>query len=165
MSNGLKNIQSHARAHSRRERLESGQPMTGYDDDSGISGIGLTPVDDMEHAYGSPETSSSGGGGGGNQSSSAGSGSSTASQHAYSAAAMQGQNSYQGYGYGAPHPGSGPHNHHHHGYNSSVSSSGTAGYGQQGHPSPYMGHGNRMPSVDMGIDAIIHRGPGGQQGV
>lgn len=149
MSNGLKNIQSHARAHSRRERLESGQPMTGYDDDSGISGIGLTPVDDMEHAYSSPETSSSAG----NQS--VGSGSSTASQHAYSTA-MQSQNSYQGYNtYGAP---AGPH----HGYNSSVSSSGTAGYGPgQGHHSPYMGHGNRMPSVDMGIDAIINRGPGG----
>ncbi|KAH8906413.1 hypothetical protein BR93DRAFT_897982, partial [Coniochaeta sp. PMI_546] len=147
MSNGLKNIQSHARAHSRRERLESGQPMTGYDDDSGISGIGLTPVDDIEHAYSSPETSSSGG------NHSVGSGSSTASQHAYSTA-MQSQNSYQGYNYGAP---SVPH----HGYNSSVSSSGTAGYGAgQGHHSPYMGHGNRMPSVDMGIDAIINRGPG-----
>ena len=153
MSNGLKNIQSHARAHSRRERLESGQPMAGYDDDSGISGIGLTPVDDMEHAYSSPETSSSGGGG--NQS--AGSGSSTASQQAYSTAAMQSQNSYQGYSYGPP-AGT------HHGYNSSVSSSGTAGYGAgPGHSSPYMGHGNRMPSVDMGIDAIINRGPGGGQ--
>ncbi|KAB5584953.1 hypothetical protein GE09DRAFT_1209591 [Coniochaeta sp. 2T2.1] len=175
MSNGLKNIQSHARAHSRRERLESGQPMTGYDDDSGISGIGLTPVDDMDHEHNSysasPETTSSSGGGGGggvaggnHHSSSVGSstGSSTASAHGYSTA-MQSQNSYQGYNtYGAP---TGPH----HGYNSSVSSSGTAGYGAQhgGHHSPYMGHGNRMPSVDMGIDAIIHRGPGGggHQGV
>lgn len=149
MSNGLKNIQSHARAHSRRERLESGQPLTGYDDDSGISGIGLTPVDDMEQSYSSPETTASGG----NQS--VGSNGSTTSQHAYSAA-MQSQNSYQGYNYGAP---SGPQ----HGYNSSVSSSSTAGYGSagQGHASPYMGHGNRMPSVDMGIDAIINRGPGG----
>jgi hypothetical protein len=153
MSNGLKNIQSHARAYSRRERLGSGQPMAGYDDDSGISGIGLTPVDDMEHNYSSPETSSSTG----NQS--VGSGSSTASQQAYSTA-MQNHNSYQGYGYGGP---SGPHPHH--SYNSSVSSAGTAGYGGagHGHPSPYMGHGNRMPSVDMGIDAIIHRGPGGGQ--
>lgn len=148
MSNGLKNIQSHARAHSRRARLESGQPMTGYDDDSGIGGLGLTPVDDLEHTYSSPETSSSGG------HHSGGSGSSTASHHAYSAA-MQSQHSYQGYNYGAP---SGPH----HGYNSSVSSSGTAGYGPgQGQPSPYMGHSNRMQSVDMGIDAIINRGPGG----
>jgi hypothetical protein len=125
--------------------------MTGYEnDDSGISGIGLTPVDDMEQTYSSPETTSSTG--------HQGSGSSTASQHAYTTA-MQQQNSYQGYSY-AP---TGPH----HGYTSSVSSSGTAGYGGhgQGHHSPYMGHGNRMPSVDMGIDAIINRGPNGQQGV
>jgi hypothetical protein len=152
MSNGLKNIQSHARAYSRRERLESGQPLTGYDDDSGISGIGLTPVDDMEPTtYDSPESGSS---------SNANSGSSTASQHGYSH--MQpNQNSYQGYSYGAPsNPNPG-----HHGYTSSVSSSSTAGYGGQGHPSPYMGHGNRMPSVDMGIDAIINRTGNGHHGV
>jgi len=45
MSNGLKNIQSHARAYSRRERLESGQSLD-YDDDSGVSGISLTSIDD-----------------------------------------------------------------------------------------------------------------------
>lgn len=150
MSNGLKNIQSHARAYSRRDRLESGQSLAGYDDDSGISGIGLTPVDDLEEAYDSPESGSSGA----NQS--VGSGSSTASQHNGYSTAMHNQNSYQGYSYSQP---SAPH----HGYTSSISSSSTAGYGGHGqsHPSPYMGHGNRMPSVDMGIDAIINRGPGG----
>lgn len=150
MSNGLKNIQSHARAYSRRDRLESGQSLASYDDDSGISGIGLTPVDDMEEAYDSPESGSSG------VNQSLGSGSSTASQpqHSTYSTSMHSQNSYQGYGYSQP---TAPH----HGYTSSVSSSSTYGGQGQGHPSPYMGHGNRMPSVDMGIDAIINRGPGG----
>ena len=152
MSNGLKNIQSHARAYSRRERLESGQPLTGYDDDSGISG--LTPIDDVaDHSYSSPETTGSTGAhstpGG-----SSGSGS-TASHPTF--ANMHSQQQYQNYAYQP-----------HHGYSNSVSSTGTA-YGQpqqtnsQG-ASPYMGHGNRLPSVgDMGIDAIINRGPGQNQ--
>ncbi|EEY20994.1 conserved hypothetical protein [Verticillium alfalfae VaMs.102] len=62
MSNGLKNLQSAARSAAGRERLESGQPLPpGYDDDSGISGIGLTPVDELDPSYSSPETASSGG--------------------------------------------------------------------------------------------------------
>jgi hypothetical protein len=148
MSNGLKNIQSHARAYARRERLESGQPLTGYDDDSGISGIGMTPVDEMaDDTYSSPDTSSTGAGSGG---------SSTASQPTYSTA-MHSTGSYQGYSYSQPHQ-----------YTPSVSSNGTTGYGQQAsnQSSPYMGHGNRLPSVgDMGIDAIINRGPVGVSGV
>ncbi|KAK0712819.1 hypothetical protein B0T26DRAFT_753007 [Lasiosphaeria miniovina] len=147
MSNGLKNIQSHARAHSRRERLESGQPMS-YDDDSGISG--LTPIDDVaEQSYSSPETTGSTGAhstpGG-----SSGSGSGSTASHP----AFTNMQAYQNYSNYQPH----------HGYSNSVSSTGT-GYGQpqptssQG-TSPYMGHGNRLPSVgDMGIDAIINRGP------
>jgi len=152
MSNGLKNIQSHARAYSRRERLESGQPMGAYDDDSGISGIGLTPIDDVaDHSYSSPEPT-------GSQAHStpgASSGSGSTASHQTYGAAMHQQGSYQGYNaYQA-----------HHGYSNSVSSNGTAGYGQGGPASqgtsPYMGHGNRLPSVgDMGIDAIINRGPG-----
>jgi hypothetical protein len=66
MSNGLKNLQSASRAASRNERLRTqgaaGGPLTGYDDDSGISGIGLTPVDELDASYSSPSTSSSGGG-------------------------------------------------------------------------------------------------------
>jgi hypothetical protein len=60
MSNGLKNIQAHARAYARRERLEAGQLLSAYDDDSGIAGIGLTPIPDVpERSYGSePESPS-----------------------------------------------------------------------------------------------------------
>ncbi|KAM7221236.1 hypothetical protein V8F06_003411 [Rhypophila decipiens] len=160
MSNGLKNIQSHARAYSRRERLESGQPLGAYDDDSGISGIGLTPIDDdvADHSYSSPEPSGSTGAHS-TPGASSGSGS-TASHQTYGAAAMHQQNSY--HGYNAYH-----HQQPHHGYSHSVSSTGTAGYaGQPGQPgsqgaSPYMDHNNRLPSVgDMGIGALINRGPG-----
>ncbi|KAG4217620.1 hypothetical protein PC116_g33900, partial [Phytophthora cactorum] len=56
MNNGLKNLQSAARSAARRERLESGHPMHGYDDDSSISGLGLTPVDDLDASYSSPAT-------------------------------------------------------------------------------------------------------------
>ncbi|KAF6831321.1 myb family transcription factor [Colletotrichum musicola] len=150
MSNGLKNLQSAARAGARRERLESGQPLPpGYDDDSGISGLGLTPVDELDASYSSPETVSS---------SHSASGGSTHSAAGYVASFHQhlqplhhaGQ--YGGYGH---HPG--------HGYTSSISSNGSVngGYGQSQSPSPYLHpHGQRLPSVDMGIDAIINR-PGG----
>ncbi|RDA83367.1 hypothetical protein CP532_4744 [Ophiocordyceps camponoti-leonardi (nom. inval.)] len=61
MSNGLKNLQSAARAASRRDRIEtSSHQVPGYDDDSGISGIALTPVDELDASYNSSsETSSS----------------------------------------------------------------------------------------------------------
>ncbi|KAL2259913.1 hypothetical protein VTK26DRAFT_6246 [Humicola hyalothermophila] len=189
MSNGLKNIQSHARAYARRERLESGQALTGYDDPDGALGC-LTPVDDVDvdvadQSYSSPETGGSTGAhstpGG-----STGSGASSTShshtaylthqhhqqQHHHAAAA----NAYQEYaGYGHHQPP-------HHSYSNSVSSAGSAGgyvtgggsgggggvqggTGSQG-TSPYLGHGHRLPSVgDMGIDAIINRGPGSQGGV
>lgn len=162
MSNGLKNLQGAARAAARRERLEAGLPPNDpYNDDSGISGIeGLTPVDDMnpdDHFVGggvpSPDRRST---------SSGGHASSNASQPPYNTSAY--------YAY----PSLGGHHGHHHAYSSSVSSSsgGTAGYGQQsngGHEihsqsaSPYMDPVPRMPSVDMGIDAIINR-PGGHAG-
>lgn len=49
MSNGLRNIQSHARAYCRRERLESGQPSTAYDEDDDGGSLGyLDPVDDFD---------------------------------------------------------------------------------------------------------------------
>jgi hypothetical protein len=190
MSNGLKNIQSHARAHARRERLESGQPLTAYDDPDGALGC-LTPVDDVDVAdqsYSSPETGGSTTGAHSTPGGSSGSAGSAGShshptfanmhhhhqhQHPHhtqvGAAAAAG---YQGYaGYATHHQ---QQTHHGHGYSNSVSSTGTAGgysgvgvgqqpgsgSGSQG-TSPYMGHGARLPSVgDMGIDAIINRGQG-----
>lgn len=156
MSNGLKNLQGAARAAARRERLEAGLPPNDpYNDDSGISGMeGLTPVDDMnpdDHFGGVPSPDR-------RSTSSGGNGSSTASQP-YSTSA------YGHPAYSYPPMGG------HHAYSSSVSSSsgGTAGYGQSnGHDhsqsaSPYLDPVPRMPSVDMGIDAIINR-PGGQNG-
>jgi hypothetical protein len=180
MSNGLKNIQSHARAYARRERLESGQPLTGYDDDSGLGG--LTPIDDVDvdvadQSYSSPETGGPQSTPGASSGSGSGSGSAYLSQHhhhqqhqhhhghqaVYAAAAA-----YGGY---APHHHQQHHHHHGHGYSNSVSSTGTApgaGYGQgaggssSASTSPYLGHGNRLPSVgDMGIDGLLNRGPGG----
>ncbi|KAK4154215.1 hypothetical protein C8A00DRAFT_32970 [Chaetomidium leptoderma] len=185
MSNGLKNIQSHARAHARRERLESGQPMAAYDDTDGGLGC-LTPVDDndvVDQSYSSPETGGSTTGAHSTSGGSSGSAGSTGS-HAHPAFANMHHHQhphhpqvaaagYQGYtGYGQHHHQP---THHGHGYSNSVSSTGTAGgYGapqqqqqqqQQGGgsgsqgTSPYMGHGGRLPSVgDMGIDAIINRG-------
>jgi hypothetical protein len=158
MSNGLKNLQSAARAAARRERLESGQPLPpGYDDDSGISGIGLTPVDDLDASYSSPESASSGG-------YSHAAAVAAAGSH-FAAMQQQQQPLHAGGYYGAPGP--------HHGYTSSVSSSSAAsgpyGAGGNGHhgasqsPSPYLHPlAQRLPSVDMGIEAIINR-PGGAQ--
>ncbi|KAJ4407087.1 hypothetical protein N0V85_004418 [Neurospora sp. IMI 360204] len=148
MSNGLKNIQSHARSYSRKERLANGQSSSGYDDDSGISGIGLTPIDDDDvDDYSSPEPSGSIHGAHSTSGGSTGSGG-TSSHQAFA------QSSYQNYGYQP-----------HHGYSNSVSSTGTTGYAHHGGSSqgtsPYMGHGNRLPSVgDMGINNIINRGSG-----
>ncbi|XXH05308.1 hypothetical protein Hte_011733 [Hypoxylon texense] len=147
MNNGLKNLQSAARSAARRERLESGHPIHGYDDDSGISGIGLTPVDDLDASYSSPETTAS-------------------SSHS-------GGSNGGGYG-GAIHPmalGGHPYGANYtastgglsSSYGSSVSSSAAAAHYGAMHGShsqggsPYMGDGQRLPSVDMGIDAIINR--------
>lgn len=153
MSNGLKNLQSHARSAARRERIEQGLPPTDhYNDDSGISGIdGLTPVDDMgpEDPWGSPDRRSASNGSIASQ-----------SQASYVSHAAPGGT----YGlHPHQHPG---YPHHSHSYSSSVSSSTAAGgYGQDAHSqssSPYMDPVPRMPSVDMGIDSIINR-PGHQQ--
>ncbi|KAF2965117.1 hypothetical protein GQX73_g8465 [Xylaria multiplex] len=150
MHNGLKNLQSASRSAARRERLEQGHSIHGYDDDSGISGIGLTPVDDLDASYSSPETTAS----------------STHSHHS------------GGSGYGMHHPmipyGSAAHAAaagYSSSYSSSVSSSAAHGYAIHGHPhhhsqdsSPYMGNGQRLPSVDMGIEAIINRPGHGHNG-
>ncbi|KAK8850969.1 myb family transcription factor [Apiospora arundinis] len=152
MNNGLKNIQNAARAGARRERVESGQGQVfthGYDDDSGISGIGLTPVDDLDASYSSPETTSSGSLSGG-------------SYHGGIPMQLGHQAYNQHYATNTGGMSSG--------YSSSVSSTTAQAYGQmtgQSHHSsggsPYLGHGQRLPSVDMGIDAIINR-PGGHGG-
>lgn len=154
MSNGLKNLQSAARAHSRRERLETSQALApGYDDDSGISGIGLTPVDDLDPSYSSPETASTGGHSVSGGSAASVAGYAPASHHHFSMHPMHSGDYY------APH----------HGYTSSVSStaSGSAGYSTSSHhhsqsSSPYLHpHAQRLPSADMGIEAIINRPRGG----
>lgn len=152
MNNGLKNLQSAARSAARRERLESGHPIHGYDDDSGISGIGLTPVDDLDASYSSPETTASsshsggsnGGGGYGNAIHPM-----TLSSHPYGANYTTSAGGLSS------------------SYGSSVSST-AAHYGAMPNShsqggSPYMGDGQRLPSVDMGIDAIINR-PGHRGG-
>jgi len=160
MSHGLKNLQSASRSGTRRQRLETGQ-IQGYDDDSGISGIGLTPVDGLDASYSSPETTASG--------PHSSSGVSTASGYQMSA---HPQLHALSHGHPASHYGyshsTGPH----HGYTSSVSSTGTsagayASSGPQSHASSessFMGHehhmGARLSSADMGIEAIINRNPG-----
>ncbi|KAI1407168.1 hypothetical protein F5Y13DRAFT_134184 [Hypoxylon sp. FL1857] len=148
MNNGLKNLQSAARSAARRERLESGHPIHGYDDDSGISGIGLTPVDDLDASYSSPETTASSSHSGGSNGGGYGGAihPMALSSHPYGAnytASAGGLSSS---------------------YGSSVSSSAAAAhYGTAMHNShsqggsPYMNDGQRLPSVDMGIDAIINR--------
>jgi hypothetical protein len=58
ISNGLKNIQLYARSYLRKQR--NGQQRIashGYDDDSAVSGIGLTPVDDLDPASDGDNTS------------------------------------------------------------------------------------------------------------
>ncbi|KAI1748881.1 hypothetical protein F4782DRAFT_534000 [Xylaria castorea] len=148
MHNGLKNLQSAARSAARRERLEQGHTMHGYDDDSGISGIGLTPVDDLDPSYSSPETSSSV--------------HSQHSQHSGGGGYSMQPMTTMPYGSAAGYSSS---------YSSSVSSSAPYVTMHGHHPhhqhsqdgSPYMGNGQRLPSVDMGIEAIINR-PGHGRG-
>ena len=172
MNNGLKNLQSAARSASRRERLETGHPSMqqhGYDDDSGISGIGvLTPVDDQfDASYSSPETSASSNSGHSSGHSVGGYGSAAAypvtlgahqAHHAYHVAAAA-----QGYATGSTGALSSS-------LGSSHSSNAAAqGYSHHAHahhhhhqPSPieptYMTNGQRMPSVDMGIEGLLNRG-------
>ncbi|SPJ85826.1 uncharacterized protein FTOL_11609 [Fusarium torulosum] len=148
MSNGLKNLQSAARAAARRDRLESGA-LSGYDDDSGISGMGLTPVDELDASYSSPETSAS----------SVVASADTSFQHLqphHMAAAVQ----YSlGPAYASGYGG--------HGYSSSVSSN--ASVGHYGHHHSGHSQGNspqqyltRPQSTDMGIGNLINRpGRGG----
>ncbi|KAK8075788.1 hypothetical protein PG997_010451 [Apiospora hydei] len=152
MNNGLKNIQNAARAGARRERVEAaGQVFShGYDDDSGISGIGLTPVDDLDASYSSPETTSS----------------SSLSGGSYTGGIPMQLGGHQAYNQHYTTNAGGLSS----GYSSSVSSTTAQAYGHmpgQSHHSsggsPYLGHGQRLPSVDMGIDAIINR-PGGHGG-
>ncbi|OAA45942.1 myb family transcription factor [Beauveria brongniartii RCEF 3172] len=86
LSSGLKNLQGVAKAANRRQRYDASAmaaaaaaaAAAGYDDDSGISGIGLTPVDETGtaasalaayHSSPVPPSPHGGGGGGGGHSS------------------------------------------------------------------------------------------------
>ncbi|OAA36824.1 myb family transcription factor [Metarhizium rileyi] len=159
MSNGLKNLQAAARQASRRERLETGSHITGYDDDSGISGIGLTPVDELDASYSSPETSSSIGATHSFSSTSANSGVGFHIQghatHLHPVSGTGDQSSYGLGAYGASYGGQ-------HGYSSSVSSSASMGhrYASRGN-SPYI-DAQRLSNADMGIDSLINRSGGGR---
>ncbi|KAI1193448.1 hypothetical protein F5X97DRAFT_39039 [Nemania serpens] len=154
MHNGLKNLQSASRSAARRERLEQGHSMHGYDDDSGISGIGLTPVDDLDASYSSPEASSV------HSQHSGGSGNGGYSMHHHPMTIPYGSahHAHATAGYSSS-------------YGSSVSSSAAAaaaaaaaahGYTLHGHPhhsqdsSPYMSDGQRLSSGDISIEAIIN---------
>ncbi|RSL91519.1 hypothetical protein BHE90_002502 [Fusarium euwallaceae] len=157
MSNGLKNLQSAARAAARRDRLESGA-LSGYDDDSGISGMGLTPVDELDASYSSPETTSS--------VVHSVPASATASFHQLQSQAQMAALGNAQYGmaaaaaaaYGGGYGG--------HGYSSSVSSSASAGHGYAAHAGNGHSQGNspqqylttqRPQSSDMGIGNLINR--------
>lgn len=145
MSNGLKNLQGHARAAARRERMEQGLPPNDpYNDDSGIS-MDLTPIDEFgpEDPYGSPDRRST-----------------SVGSQSYATSSS--------YGLHPAHGGYPSHHHGGHSYSSSVSSSTAGGYGHDGQAhsqssSPYIEPLPRMASVDMGIDSIINR-PGVQGG-
>ncbi|KID98361.1 myb family transcription factor, partial [Metarhizium majus ARSEF 297] len=157
MSNGLKNLQAAARQASRRERLETGSHITGYDDDSGISGIGLTPVDELDASYSSPETSSSIGATHSFSSNSATAyhlqGYAATHTHLHPVGGGGDQTSYGLGAYGASYGG-------HHEYSSSAGSSASMGhrYASRGN-SPYMDT-QRLSTADMGIDSLINRSAG-----
>jgi len=166
MSNGLKNLQSAARSGARRQRLETGHQIQGYDDDSGISGIGLTPVDGLDASYSSPETTASAG--------HSSSGISTSSGYQMGAHPQLQALGHPGNPYGYSHP-TGPH----HGYTSSVSSNGTSAgpyvpSGSQSHSSDssYMTHeqqlrAQRLERADMGVERSSNRkaGRGNRRGM
>ncbi|GAO19349.1 uncharacterized protein UV8b_03300 [Ustilaginoidea virens] len=164
MSNGLKNLQSAARAASRRDRLETGSHITGYDDDSGISGIGLTPVDELDASYSSPETGSSAGAALSLSSSSATTGVDYYLQAARGgAAAARAHPPSSGTGV---HPASyalGAYGGSHHWYSSSVRSSASLRhrYVSRG-SSPYNIDMHRLPSGESGVDPLIVRPSGGR---
>lgn len=132
--------------------------MTGYDDDSGISGIGLTPVDELDAPYSSPEMGSSGA----PSFASSGSAGYHFNQQTHVGHLQHPQGSYAVGAYASGYGASG-----HHGYSSSVSSTASAvgrrqyaastHQGGRGHgSSPYL-DAHRMSSADMGIGAIINR--------
>lgn len=174
MSNGLKNLQSASRSGSRRDRLESVASISGYDDDSGIGGIGLTPVDELDPSFSSPETSPSG-------SSSSGH---AAQQHHHRQQMQQQQQQHQHHQQQSHRQmassahlqalgGAAPANSYgmaytngyntHHGYSSSVSSTASASF--HGHPGSaptdeQYYRGSRLGSSDMDIGALINHSGG-----
>ncbi|KAI0390791.1 hypothetical protein F5Y17DRAFT_42060 [Xylariaceae sp. FL0594] len=144
MNTGLKNLMAASRSANRRQRLPQGPPMQGYDDDSGVSGIGLTHVDDLDPSYSSPETSSS---------------------HSHSSASSYGMHQHNPHHHMTAAISYGGANGYASSYSSSVSSmghgyNGSAIHGHHPHHSQdsptYMGNGQRPSSADMGIESIIH---------
>lgn len=171
MTNGLKNLQSASRSASRRERLESGQSgIHGYDDDdSGISGIGLTPIDDLDLSYSSPAASSHSSGSHHGGSTTSSSGSSLGQHHQHHHANSYGIAMHQSHmpmgPYGAPT---------HHAYAGAATAGGMSSSYSSTHSSnpaiTYSTHDGgasympsngsrqqRLSSVDMGIESIINR--------
>ena len=143
MSNGLKNMQTASRSGQRRQRLESGQQLQGYDDDSGISGVALTPVDGLDPSYSSPETTGSGG--------HSTSGVSNGSGYQMGAHPQLQALGHPGDPYGYAHPvGT-------HGYTSSVASAHSHSSGDASYMTHEQLRAQRLSSADMGIEAIIHR--------
>ncbi|KAL2132686.1 hypothetical protein VTI74DRAFT_3525 [Chaetomium olivicolor] len=144
MSNGLKNIQSHARAYARRERLESGHglPSSGYDDPEDDAGAlaCLTPVDDLDQAdglthdqsYSSPETGGSTTGAHSTPGGSSGSAGSSSHSAAAAHAAF----------YHNPHAHAAQHHHHHSQAVAGYATGGYGGYAATTHHHPHhQGHG------------------------
>src|SRR5690606_4626434 len=139
-------LQSASRSGHRRLRLESGQQLQGYEDDSGISGIALTPVDGLDPSYSSPETTGSGGHSSGGVSNGTGYQMGTHPQ-------LQALG-HSGNPYGYAHPAGAQ------GYTPSVASA----HSQSSGEAPYMTHdqqmrAQRLSSADVRIEAIIHRTP------
>ena len=156
MSNGIKNMQSAARAGTKRQ-----QQTQGYDDDSGIGGIGMTPVDGLDpyiSPESSPETTASGGGHSTHSGGSNGSSGTAYQMGAHPQLQVLGHPGGNPYGNGYGH-----HQHQHpvgahhgHGYTSSVASAGSSGDATYMHEQM---RAQRMNSAEMGIEAIIHRAP------
>jgi hypothetical protein len=161
MSSGLKNLQSASRACSRRERLESGSGSL-EDHHSGAygdphtddSGIGLG--DDLEAEYSpvngsfdsSPERTYAGGG-----SERAGYANSSV-ERAYgghSRHMSDGRSSYGGDGGSMRGDSMGR----------SYAQSGNIMHNNGMAPRPSYGMQQRLPSIDMGVGAILNRGPNG----
>ncbi|KAL2117639.1 hypothetical protein VTJ04DRAFT_7299 [Mycothermus thermophilus] len=169
MSNGLKNIQSHARAYARRERLEAGlgsssSNASAYDDPNDADGMCLTPTDEhvdldidadgADQSYSSPETTGSSSTGSGGPHSTPAGAAAASSQHHHHLLRDSLRSSHPSHSH-SHHPSystssSTTFNHHHQHSNSlnSLSSGGGSGghhgshhHHSQSYSGPYHGYG------------------------